>query len=464
MAQQLIAVTGNEEFPYLLQPDDISEAMGLPPGVALGGYSSAGGINTSGMANSSGDVELGDSAWNNVVQLSPNVTNIYLPTTSPTNAVIHFYPTSGTGSWTLNVGTSSQHIYFTAAGIFNTSSIEVPYVDSLTILSVGNGTMEVIGGTYVFTNGTNGTISNNITFTNTGRMSITPSSQRRTGGLWPNYLENGAWLYGINAGWEYTGSINLSLGWNSYLNLGITSSVGSEEAFTITSYPLAISYIPVNGPYSFSGIFTNLGANSSGVSDTNSTHDILIYLNYYDSSGNLLGSNLILTVPPGTYFEFMQGITITSSAEANAASMRLVITGLTYYEYNAILFSQLKVESAGNSPTFYSDEVSTMQFAKNSFNGSGYQKLPSGMIMQWGRATNTSQSGATPGTANFPLAFPNNVFQVVMTDTSDNAYRYWTSNYTNTSFSFGALETDASTTDVYVTSGDATASYIAYGW
>lgn len=40
--------------------------------------------------------------------------------------------------------------------------------------------------------------------------------------------------------------------------------------------------------------------------------------------------------------------------------------------------------------------------------GNGYQKLPGGLIIQWG----TSSVGATTGTITFPITFPNSVFTV----------------------------------------------------
>jgi hypothetical protein len=42
--------------------------------------------------------------------------------------------------------------------------------------------------------------------------------------------------------------------------------------------------------------------------------------------------------------------------------------------------------------------------------GNGYQKLPSGVIIQWGAAT-TPAGGAL--LVNFPIPFPNSVFQAV---------------------------------------------------
>ena len=46
-----------------------------------------------------------------------------------------------------------------------------------------------------------------------------------------------------------------------------------------------------------------------------------------------------------------------------------------------------------------------------SLTGSGYQKLPGGLIIQWGEYTATMTHGQTY-TVAFPIAFPNNCLQV----------------------------------------------------
>lgn len=60
-----------------------------------------------------------------------------------------------------------------------------------------------------------------------------------------------------------------------------------------------------------------------------------------------------------------------------------------------------------------STAIATMQNFANEFGASitsnGYQKLPSGLIVQWVRAT-----ASTPGSSNvFPIAFPNNLLMLV---------------------------------------------------
>ncbi|CAG0967098.1 hypothetical protein MTYP_01053 [Methylophilaceae bacterium] len=50
------------------------------------------------------------------------------------------------------------------------------------------------------------------------------------------------------------------------------------------------------------------------------------------------------------------------------------------------------------------------QGANQSLADNGYQKLPGGLIIQWGRVQTTPASG---GTALFPITFPNAVFGIV---------------------------------------------------
>ena len=51
-------------------------------------------------------------------------------------------------------------------------------------------------------------------------------------------------------------------------------------------------------------------------------------------------------------------------------------------------------------------------FTENSIGQSGYQKLPSGLIIQWGYVPDP---GASATTVTFPIAFPNNIFTFVGT-------------------------------------------------
>ena len=63
------------------------------------------------------------------------------------------------------------------------------------------------------------------------------------------------------------------------------------------------------------------------------------------------------------------------------------------------------------------DIVGMVNFG-SSLSSSGWQKLPSGLIIQWGKATLTAGAGFT--TITYPVAFPNSAFSVVASP-ADNA-------------------------------------------
>lgn len=61
--------------------------------------------------------------------------------------------------------------------------------------------------------------------------------------------------------------------------------------------------------------------------------------------------------------------------------------------------------------------LTNLGFAGSSLATNGYYKLPDGLIIQWGSAT----AGSGAQAINFPITFPNAVFQVVRTNITSNA-------------------------------------------
>ncbi len=55
----------------------------------------------------------------------------------------------------------------------------------------------------------------------------------------------------------------------------------------------------------------------------------------------------------------------------------------------------------------------------SSLAANGYQKLPSGLIIQWGVVTQETPTANTPYTFSYPIAFPNAVFALLGSQTSD---------------------------------------------
>ncbi|EOZ1555632.1 hypothetical protein ACQK1D_001394 [Escherichia coli] len=60
------------------------------------------------------------------------------------------------------------------------------------------------------------------------------------------------------------------------------------------------------------------------------------------------------------------------------------------------------------------NQIPDMNNFSSNRGSAGYQKLPSGLILQWGAGIAGTGSVANTGnTINFPIAFPNQCFQVV---------------------------------------------------
>ncbi len=87
------------------------------------------------------------------------------------------------------------------------------------------------------------------------------------------------------------------------------------------------------------------------------------------------------------------------------------------------------------------DAVNYGQFGA-SLTASGYQKLPGGLIIQWGTYNRTTAAGTNEFVPlNYPIPFPNNVFSIaVTTGTSLTTAYYGADLYDNSSFKMGVVE------------------------
>ncbi|MDE9583646.1 gp53-like domain-containing protein [Citrobacter braakii] len=91
---------------------------------------------------------------------------------------------------------------------------------------------------------------------------------------------------------------------------------------------------------------------------------------------------------------------------------------------------------------------------------SGYQKLPSGLIIQWGVSSTSSSTGQA--TATFPIAFPNGLINVMVSEQSNSAGAVikWgcgaSTKTTSTLWAQGAGGTSPSNGEV--------ANFLAIGW
>jgi len=95
----------------------------------------------------------------------------------------------------------------------------------------------------------------------------------------------------------------------------------------------------------------------------------------------------------------------------------------------------------------------------------GYQKLPNGLILQWGAATGTSSGAATVCTGTLPLVFPNAKLQVfgTLADKSSGTTTSGMILYSNATF-FTDLATAKFTVVSPDSTGTITVRYLAIGY
>jgi hypothetical protein len=72
---------------------------------------------------------------------------------------------------------------------------------------------------------------------------------------------------------------------------------------------------------------------------------------------------------------------------------------------------------ASNGTTWASSALSSLSAFDKSLSANGYQKLPGGLIMQWGTSGSVGSTSAI--TVTLPIAFPSNFSSVVVTAKSD---------------------------------------------
>ncbi|MFC2858653.1 phage tail protein [Citrobacter farmeri] len=91
-------------------------------------------------------------------------------------------------------------------------------------------------------------------------------------------------------------------------------------------------------------------------------------------------------------------------------------------------------------------------FARNLVSN-GWQKLPGGMVIQWGMGG--MEAGVNAGDVTFPIAFPSNVFAILVTDTGAASVPYGTTNRSKTGFTLTRAATSGA--------GNVNGFYLAIG-
>ncbi|MDM2778039.1 hypothetical protein OGY18_12945 [Citrobacter sp. Cpo142] len=101
----------------------------------------------------------------------------------------------------------------------------------------------------------------------------------------------------------------------------------------------------------------------------------------------------------------------------------------------AQLRTYLELQSAAQrSVGTGADQIPDMSSFTKTLNNTGYQKLPGGLIIQWGRET-IPAGGIF---VNFPISFPNAVFSVALGAAGDTSAIITANDYQNNGFSFSS--------------------------
>lgn len=98
----------------------------------------------------------------------------------------------------------------------------------------------------------------------------------------------------------------------------------------------------------------------------------------------------------------------TNAQAIAAVAAALANTGNVYFTYSG---GAISANTAGATTTTWAQ----------SLGNNGYQRLPSGLIIQWGRFTLPSAAGQN---ITFPITFPNNVFSCVPSQGDSTGYGY----------------------------------------
>ncbi|KVU92843.1 hypothetical protein WK75_02390 [Burkholderia ubonensis] len=158
----------------------------------------------------------------------------------------------------------------------------------------------------------------------------------------------------------------------------------------------------------------------------------------------------LASVQPGAVFEFLATVNAATVATAGADKM---MTG-------SLVSSSTCVLNNGDTAKFVSDGTywvlvsgsAALRLSLGDFGSSlatnGYQKLPSGLLIQWGAIGNVTTSATS---ANFPIAFTSAVYSVSLTVTSNSAVAASLVSASNTSVS------------AVVSSGNVAVGYVAIG-
>lgn len=141
----------------------------------------------------------------------------------------------------------------------------------------------------------------------------------------------------------------------------------------------------------------------------------------FDGSGNVTASGTLANsgVTTGTY----RSVTVDGKGRVTGGSNPTTLSGYGITDAapkNSPAFTGVPTAPNPTAGT-RSQALATMKMFADEFvaslSGSGYQKLPSGLIIQWGVISYLASSGAVGTTASLPIAFPTAFLKALGGDT-----------------------------------------------
>ncbi len=196
----------------------------------------------------------------------------------------------------------------------------------------------------------------------------------------------------------------VSNGTNGWVSAGQTLTTGVTPAQFDSSTKLATTAFVQRALGNASGVSSITASTTLGVSNAGQ----LIVLG---GNASTLTLPSIASVPEGFSVTLLSGTIYTWTVQANGSD-KLAPNQSTYSSFTMGPGDCVTLVAATGywRPISGSAQLQFSSYFGSSLGGSGYQKLPSGLIIQWGL-----NGGTTSGyvTYSFPIAFPNNAFSIV---------------------------------------------------
>jgi hypothetical protein len=111
----------------------------------------------------------------------------------------------------------------------------------------------------------------------------------------------------------------------------------------------------------------------------------------------------------------------------------------------------MSVTINGTNGITFNDSTNQATAGSSLFNSNGYQKLPSGLIIQWGKFTSTVSNSSTAVT--FPIAFPNACLSVTGGTNGTSVNQYASSAFSITNTGCSITNNTAGTIITYIAIG-----------